>query len=47
MLTKLLNPMGIRLTNASAAWIVLGTLLSLGLHVAFYGTLLHFVIKFW
>jgi hypothetical protein len=47
MLEKLLNPFGMKITKSTALFAWTGLLTSLFLHVGFYVTLIHFVIKFW
>ena len=47
MLEKLLNPFNIKVTSATSAFVWTGTLVSGALHVAFYATVAHFIVKFW
>lgn len=47
MLKKLLNPFGIKLTEARALYVWVGMAASVFLHLAFYYALFHFISKFW
>jgi hypothetical protein len=46
-LKKVLNPFGITITSAGKPFIYLGMLTSAVAHVAFYGAIVHFVMKVW
>ena len=47
MLKKLLNPFGIRITEAGKAFTWLGMLTAAIAHVVFYVTVIHFIVKAW
>lgn len=47
MLTKLLNPFEIRVSEATDAYVVVGSLAAVALHLGFYATVVHFILKFW
>ncbi len=47
VLKKVLNPFEIRVTGPGKAFVRLGALTSVVLHLAFYATIVHFVHKAW
>ena len=47
MLKKFLNPFGLKVTSASSLFVGVGTVVSVLLHIAFYGAVIHFVLKYW
>ncbi len=47
MLKKILNPFGIKVTQASKAYVWVGMLSTLILHVLFYYVIYHFIAKHW
>jgi hypothetical protein len=47
MLKKLLNPFGIKITNASKGFVIMGLIASILLHISFYYAIFHFVRKVW
>jgi hypothetical protein len=47
ILSKLLNPFGVKVTKAGTQYLAIGTLTTIVLHGLFYGALFHFIAKVW